>query len=158
MKQTSADGSVASAHVRVGHRQAPDTKPQYPKVLGFFISSEKMMTYESVSPGARRAGEAQLCQGANDRGVSPRAGSSLQRNALPAPINSNIPCDKLANSIPEMGIKAQRRRARRAERASASNVAHLLRQPNLKNPSTKTSSIVQPNRTRSIAFDVKRRN
>ena len=26
MKQTSADGSVASAHVRVGHRQAPNTK------------------------------------------------------------------------------------------------------------------------------------
>jgi hypothetical protein len=26
VKQTSADGSVASAHVRVGHRQAPNTK------------------------------------------------------------------------------------------------------------------------------------
>ena len=38
MKQTSADGSVASAHVRVGHRQALNTlKTPVPKVLGFFI-------------------------------------------------------------------------------------------------------------------------
>jgi hypothetical protein len=30
VKQTSADGSVASAHVRVGHRQALNTKTPVP--------------------------------------------------------------------------------------------------------------------------------
>ena len=41
MKQTSADGSVASAHVRVGHRQAPNT--ENPSILdaGVFYCLQK---------------------------------------------------------------------------------------------------------------------
>ncbi|WP_225314473.1 hypothetical protein, partial [Marinobacter halotolerans] len=38
VKQTSADGSVASAHVRVGHRQAPNTKnPSSDTDWGFLL-------------------------------------------------------------------------------------------------------------------------
>jgi hypothetical protein len=36
VKQTSADGSVASAHVRVGHRQALNTKTPAASPTGVF--------------------------------------------------------------------------------------------------------------------------
>ncbi|HEY9119411.1 MAG TPA: hypothetical protein VIN33_06615, partial [Marinobacter sp.] len=36
VKQTSADGSVASAHVRVGHRQALNTKTPTAEAAGVF--------------------------------------------------------------------------------------------------------------------------
>ncbi|WP_211278104.1 hypothetical protein, partial [Oceanospirillum multiglobuliferum] len=36
VKRYSADGSVGSPHVRVGHRQAPYIEPQSSDRLGFF--------------------------------------------------------------------------------------------------------------------------
>ena len=54
VKRFSADGSVGHPHVRVGHRQAPNTKPQVLTDLGFFYwLLENAMTYSRVG---RRAG------------------------------------------------------------------------------------------------------
>jgi hypothetical protein len=39
VKTLSADGSVGSPHVRVGHRQALDSKSRYRKVAAFFVSA-----------------------------------------------------------------------------------------------------------------------
>ena len=45
MKQTSADGSVASAHVRVGHRQAPNIKQPRQRMLPglFYVWIEALL-------------------------------------------------------------------------------------------------------------------
>tara|TARA_R100000656_G_scaffold112465_1_gene84615 strand:- start:11 stop:364 length:354 start_codon:yes stop_codon:yes gene_type:complete len=43
VKRISADGSVAFAHARVGHRQAPNTEnPSTAMCLGFFIGRNKL--------------------------------------------------------------------------------------------------------------------
>ena len=42
VKRRIADGSVGSPHVRVGHRQAFNTKPQSGNRLGFFINRQKV--------------------------------------------------------------------------------------------------------------------
>ena len=43
VKRSSADGSVGFPHVRVGHRQAPNTKPDSNE-SGFFTSGGKLFT------------------------------------------------------------------------------------------------------------------
>ena len=45
VKRLSADGSVGSPHVRVGHRQAPNTKPRVLSAQGFFIYSVSLCFY-----------------------------------------------------------------------------------------------------------------
>ena len=42
VKRSSADGSVGFPHVRVGHRQAPNTKPDSNE-SGFFTSVENLI-------------------------------------------------------------------------------------------------------------------
>ncbi|WP_227715459.1 hypothetical protein, partial [Marinobacter sp. 1-3A] len=47
VKQACADGSVAFAHVRVGHRQTLKSKPQLLAKLGFFYA--RIMTARTVA-------------------------------------------------------------------------------------------------------------
>ena len=47
VKLLSADGSVGSPHVRVGHRQAPNTKNPASYEAGFFYAWKKMAVENS---------------------------------------------------------------------------------------------------------------
>ena len=56
MKTLSADGSVGSPHVRVGHRQDLFMKGRTPKGCGLFYFRDLQLAFYSVSPYARQYG------------------------------------------------------------------------------------------------------